>query len=51
MSHSVKAPKTTQKRILYDRLMCGWCQEAKAWLDQRGWKYNSLNTGTEAAAR
>ena len=47
----MKILKTPQTIILYGRPLCGWCQEAKAWLDERGWKYLSLNTGTDAAAR
>ena len=31
--------------------MCGWCQEAKAWLDDRHWPYTVSNVGVDPAAR
>ena len=31
--------------------MCGWCQEAKAWLEGRGWAFEVRDTGADAAAR
>lgn len=36
---------------LYSRPMCGWCQDAKAWLDEAGWKYTVRDTGKDASAR
>jgi glutaredoxin 3 len=47
----MKILKQPQQIILYTRPMCGWCQEAKAWLDDRGWKYTVCNVGTDLAAR
>jgi len=47
----MKILKTPRQIVLYSRPMCGWCQEAKAWLDKRGWTYTTLDTGTDAAAR
>ncbi|HNQ90813.1 MAG TPA: glutaredoxin family protein [Verrucomicrobiota bacterium] len=47
----MKTVKTPQQVILYSRAMCGWCQEAKAWLDARGWAYTVRDTGGDAAAR
>jgi glutaredoxin 3 len=47
----MKTLKKPEQITLYTRPMCGWCQEAKAWLDERGWEYTTLNTGTDAAAR
>jgi glutaredoxin 3 len=47
----MKILKQPREITLYSRPMCGWCQEAKTWLDERGWRYLSLNTGTDAAAR
>lgn len=47
----MKILKQPQQITLYSRPMCGWCQEAKTWLDERGWKYTTCNTGTDAAAR
>lgn len=43
--------KQPQSIILYSRPVCGWCQEAKAWLDERGWKYQVRDTGADAGAR
>jgi len=47
----MKILKTPQQIVLYSRPMCGWCQEAKEWLDARGWKFTVQNTGADAAAR
>jgi glutaredoxin len=47
----MKILKQPQQITLYSRPLCGWCQEAKTWLDERGWKYTTCNTGTDAAAR
>jgi glutaredoxin len=47
----MKILKSPQSITLYSRPMCGWCQEAKAWLDARGWKYEVKNTGADAAAK
>lgn len=43
--------KRPDRIVLYSRPMCGWCQEAKAWLDERGWKYEVRDTGSDPAAR
>ena len=43
--------KQHAKIILYSRPICGWCQEAKAWLEERGWSFETLNTGSDPAAR
>jgi len=43
--------KQPQQITLYSRPLCGWCQEAKAWLDERGWTYSVGNTGADPAAR
>ena len=47
----MKILKQPAKITLYTRPMCGWCQEAKAWLDERGWKYTVCNVGVDLAAR
>lgn len=47
----MKTLKQPQQIVLYSRPLCGWCEEAKAWLDQRGWKYTVRNTGADPAAR
>lgn len=31
--------------------MCGWCIEAKEWLDAQGLNYTAINVGTDLAAR
>lgn len=36
---------------LFTRSLCGWCQEAKAWLAERGWAYQSRDVGADAKAR
>lgn len=47
----MKILKQPAQITLYTRPMCGWCQEAKAWLDERGWKYTVRNVGVDLAAR
>jgi glutaredoxin 3 len=47
----VNSLKQPQHIVLYSRPICGWCQEAKAWLDERGLKYEVRNTGSDAAAK
>lgn len=37
--------------ILYSRDMCGWCIDAKAWLDEQKWPYTVRDTGRDPAAR
>ncbi len=37
--------------ILYSRPLCGWCLEAKEWLDARGWKHAVFDVGADLAAR
>ena len=31
--------------------MCGWCADAKNWLDRQGWPYTVRDTGKDSAAR
>ena len=47
----MKILKQPTQITLYSRPLCGWCQEAKEWLDARGWKYNVSNVGTDLVAR
>ena len=47
----MKILKQPAQITLYSRPICGWCQEAKEWLDARGWKYTVSNVGTDLAAR
>ena len=47
----MKILKEPHRITLYSRPVCGWCQEAKVWLDERGWKYEIRDTGADAAAR
>ncbi|MBM3858795.1 MAG: hypothetical protein FJ395_03990 [Verrucomicrobia bacterium] len=35
---------------LYSRPLCGWCQEAKAYLKQRGLAYEDVDVGANPAA-
>ena len=36
---------------LFVKSWCGWCSEAKDWLDERDIAYEELNVSTDAAAR
>ena len=36
---------------LFVKPWCGWCQEASDWLDERGFKYETLDVTAEPAAR
>jgi glutaredoxin 3 len=47
----MKVLKQPQSIILYSRALCGWCSDAKEWLDAQGWKYEVRDTGTSSAAR
>ena len=40
-----------QEITLFSRPLCGWCPEAKAWLDARGWSYHVHDVGADPAAR
>lgn len=31
--------------------MCGWCMDAKAWLERMQWPYEARDTGKDLAAR
>jgi len=43
--------KEPRKITLFSRPLCGWCQEAKAWLAAQGWQFETLNVGSDTAAR
>jgi glutaredoxin len=43
--------KQPQRIVLYSRPMCGWCIDAKEWLDEQGLMYEAVNVGADAAAR
>jgi glutaredoxin len=43
--------KQPQEIILYSRPYCGWCIEAKEWLEAQGLKFTVINVGTDLAAR
>jgi glutaredoxin len=47
----MKIVKQPQRITLYSRPMCSWCEEAKAWLHERRWPFESRNTGSDPAAR
>jgi len=36
---------------LFVKPFCGWCHEAKGWLEGRGWEFESLNVFTNSEAR
>ena len=36
---------------LFVKSWCGWCSEAKDWLDERGIAYEELNVSSDAVAR
>lgn len=36
---------------LFVKTHCGWCHEAKDWLDERGISYEELDVNTDSAAR
>jgi glutaredoxin len=39
------------KRIrLFSKHFCSWCQDAAAWLDQRGLAYEKIDLGKQPAA-
>ncbi len=40
-----------EKIRLFVKPYCGWCHEAKDWLDARGIKYEELDVISDAAAR
>jgi glutaredoxin 3 len=47
----MKVLKQPQQILLYSRAMCGWCIDAKRWLDEMGWKYEIRDTGKDSSAR
>jgi glutaredoxin 3 len=47
----MKIIKQPRHITLFTRPLCGWCQEAKAWLDNHGWSYTSCDTGADLTAR
>jgi len=47
----MKILKQPAQITLYSRPICGWCQEAKEWLDARGWKHVVSDVGADLAAR
>ncbi len=40
-----------RKIRLFIKPSCGWCHEAKDWLDERGIKYEELDVTSDAGAR
>lgn len=47
----MKILKQPQRILLYSRPLCGWCQEAKLWLDERGWHYQICDVGKDLSLR
>ena len=43
----LKKPKAI---TLYSRALCGWCIDAKQWLDRMGWAYEIRDTGKDPSA-
>ena len=41
----------TDKVRLFIKPWCGWCDEAREWLDTRGINYETLDVMADAAAR
>jgi len=48
---NVKFVRQPQQITLYSRPMCGWCIEAKEWLEAQGLKFTAINVGVDAFAR
>lgn len=40
-----------KKIRLFSKTWCSWCQDAAAWLDQRGYAYEKIDIGQTPAAR
>lgn len=47
----MKILKQPVQITLYSRAMCSWCEDAKKWLNQIGWKYQSRDVGQDQEAR
>ncbi len=47
----MKIRKEPSEIVLYTRPVCGWCQDAKAWLEKRRWKFASRDVGKDEPAR
>ena len=43
--------KEPRSIILYSRALCGWCIDAKEWLDRMAWQYTVRDTGKDRLAR
>ena len=47
----MKILKQPGQITLYSRAMCSWCDDAKGWLKERGWKYRVIDVGQDQEAR
>ncbi|MEI6279114.1 MAG: glutaredoxin family protein [Verrucomicrobiae bacterium] len=47
----MKILKQPSRIVLYTRPICGWCQDVKAWLEERDWKYTARDVGADPAFR
>ncbi len=47
----MKVLKQPQAITLYSRAMCGWCIDAKKWLEKQGWTFTLRDTGRDLEAR
>jgi glutaredoxin 3 len=51
MFETMKIIKHPKQITLYTRPMCGWCIDAKEWLDEQGLEYTMFDVGADLAAR
>lgn len=47
----MKIRRQPKQITLFTRPICGWCQDAKAWLEERGWPFETLDVGANLEAR
>jgi glutaredoxin len=47
----MKVLKQPQSINLYSKALCGWCIDAKHWLDKIGWNYNVQDLGKDPSLR
>ena len=43
--------KQPKEITLFSRAMCGWCIDAKEWLNAQGWEYTTKDVGRDSDAR
>ncbi len=47
----MKIRRQPKQITLFTRPICGWCQDAKGWLEERGWAFEILDVGANLEAR